>query len=45
MQVDGERILTIPAAMAYGKEEKPGIPRNSDLIFGLCLFFLKLSGS
>lgn len=38
MQVDGERKLTIPASMAYGKEEKPGIPRNSELIFGSYLF-------
>ena len=34
MQVGGERLLTIPAPMAYGKQARPGIPANSTLIFG-----------
>ncbi|KAI0633471.1 hypothetical protein C8Q77DRAFT_1115145 [Trametes polyzona] len=33
MQVGGERLLTIPAPMAYGKKSQPGIPGNSTLIF------------
>ncbi|KAI0686782.1 hypothetical protein BC835DRAFT_435713 [Cytidiella melzeri] len=33
MQPGGERLLTIPAAMAYGKKAQPGIPANSTLIF------------
>ena len=34
MQVGGERQLTIPPAMAYGKRGVDGIPANSTLIFG-----------
>ncbi len=34
MQVGGERLLTIPAPMAYGKKAQSGIPANSTLIFG-----------
>ena len=34
MQVGGERLLTIPAALAYGKRAQGGIPANSTLIFG-----------
>lgn len=34
MQVGGERKLTIPAAMAYGKKGSKEIPGNSTLIFG-----------
>ncbi|KAJ7091271.1 hypothetical protein C8R44DRAFT_817498 [Mycena epipterygia] len=33
MQVGGERLLTIPPAMAYGKRGQEGIPANSTLIF------------
>ena len=38
MQVGGERRLTIPANMAYGKKAQSGIPANSTLIFGM--FFI-----
>lgn len=34
MQVGGERKLTLPPAMAYGKSGTDGIPKNSTLIFG-----------
>lgn len=34
MHVGGERLLTIPAAMGYGKRGTDGIPGNSTLIFG-----------
>jgi FKBP-type peptidyl-prolyl cis-trans isomerase 2 len=34
MQVGGERLLTIPPSMAYGKRAQEGIPANSTLIFG-----------
>ncbi|KAJ7178415.1 hypothetical protein C8R43DRAFT_1084382 [Mycena crocata] len=33
MQVGGERLLTIPAPMGYGKRGTDGIPGNSTLIF------------
>lgn len=33
IRVGGLRRLTIPAAMAYGATERPGIPANSDLVF------------
>lgn len=33
IQVGGERILTIPPAMAYGKKGTDGIPGNSTLTF------------
>lgn len=45
MQVGGERTLTVPPAMAYGKLEQKGIPRNSTLIFGLFLFFFSSDGN
>ncbi len=34
MHVSGERKITIPAHMAYGKKGTDGIPPNSTLIFG-----------
>ena len=34
MQVGGERHLTIPPAMGYGKKGVEGIPPGSTLIFG-----------
>ena len=37
MQVGGERKLTVPANMAYGKKAHSGIPPNSTLIFGMSL--------
>jgi FK506-binding nuclear protein len=33
MQVGGERRITIPPGMAYGKKGTPGIPGNSTLVF------------
>jgi peptidylprolyl isomerase len=33
MKVGGVRRLVIPADLAYGETERPGIPANSDLIF------------
>lgn len=35
MKVDGKRRLLIPAAEAYGAQETPGIPANSDLVFDI----------
>lgn len=41
MQVGGERLLTIPPAMAYGKRNQKEIPANSTLVFGTpCLLSL-----
>ncbi|KAI0358745.1 hypothetical protein OH77DRAFT_1421202 [Trametes cingulata] len=37
MQPGGERTLTIPAPMAYGKKAQAGIPANSTLIFDVKL--------
>jgi FK506-binding nuclear protein len=37
MAVGGERRLTIPARLAYGKEKTPGIPPNSTLQFDVKL--------
>jgi FK506-binding nuclear protein len=37
MKAGGERRVTIPAAMAYGKKSLPGIPANSDLVFDIKL--------
>lgn len=36
MQVGGERLLTVPAPLAYGKRKQADIPANSTLIFGAC---------
>ena len=33
MQVGGERRLTCPPHLAYGRTKLPGIPANSTLIF------------
>jgi FK506-binding nuclear protein len=38
MQAGGERRLTIPANMAYGKKAQKDIPANSTLVFGM--FFI-----
>jgi len=35
MKVGGKRRLVIPAAQAYGDQERPGIPANSDLVFDI----------
>jgi hypothetical protein len=40
MKAGGERELTIPAPMAYGKRKTSGIPPNSTLKFGQFLHFL-----
>ena len=34
MQVGGERKITIPPEMAYGKKAMGDIPKNSTLVFG-----------
>ena len=41
MQVGGERKLTIPASMAYGKKTMPGIPANSTLVFGMFFILIR----
>jgi len=41
MQAGGERKLTIPANMAYGKKGQSGIPPNSTLIFEVKLLEIK----
>lgn len=33
MKVGGKRKLVIPASLAYGSQERSGIPANSDLVF------------
>ncbi|KAI3618756.1 fkbp-type peptidyl-prolyl [Moniliophthora roreri] len=43
IQVGGERILTIPPAMAYGKKGTDGIPGNSTLTFEVKRLDLSLS--
>ena len=37
MQVGGERVLTIPPNMGYGKKKTTDIPPNSTLTFGIIL--------
>ena len=37
MQAGGERRITIPADLAYGKKGVAGIPANSELTFDLKL--------
>ncbi|KAJ5832918.1 hypothetical protein N7474_001229 [Penicillium riverlandense] len=41
MAVGGERRLTVPANLAYGKKALPGIPANSKLIFDVKLLEIK----
>ncbi|KAF8544768.1 hypothetical protein BDD12DRAFT_814668 [Trichophaea hybrida] len=41
MQVGGERRIVIPANMAYGKKQLPGIPANSTLTFDVKLLEVK----
>ena len=37
MSIGGERRISIPAALAYGNKDMPGIPRNSSLVFDVKL--------
>lgn len=37
MKEGGKRRLIIPASMAYGSQERPGIPANSALVFDVTL--------
>ncbi|OJD24368.1 hypothetical protein ACJ73_04273 [Blastomyces percursus] len=41
MAVGGERRVTIPSHLAYGKKALPGIPANSKLIFDVKLLDIK----
>jgi FKBP-type peptidyl-prolyl cis-trans isomerase len=41
MKVGGRRKLTIPASLAYGAKEQPGIPPNSGLKFDIELLAIK----
>lgn len=41
MKVGGERVLTVPAPLAYGKQKLQGIPANSTLIFEVKLLEVK----
>ena len=41
MSVGGERRISIPPALAYGKKALPGIPGNSKLIFDVKLLEIK----
>ena len=41
MQPGGERRITIPAELAYGKKAIPGIPGNSTLVFDVKLLGIK----
>jgi len=41
MQVGGERVLVVPANMAYGSKKLPGIPANSTLHFDVKLVEIK----
>lgn len=41
MQVGGERVLTIPPKLGYGKRgSAPEIPGNATLIFGAATYIL-----
>ena len=35
MRIKGKRTLIIPANLAYGERERPGIPANSNLLFDI----------
>ncbi|KAF8455475.1 hypothetical protein BGX38DRAFT_166646 [Terfezia claveryi] len=41
MQPGGERRITIPADLGYGKKALPGIPANSTLVFDVKLLGIK----
>ncbi len=41
MKVGGKRRLIIPAELAYGEAERPGIPPNSELTFDIELLEIK----
>ncbi|KAJ6070122.1 hypothetical protein N7499_012009 [Penicillium canescens] len=41
MAVGGERRISIPPSLAYGKKALPGIPANSKLIFDVKLLEIK----
>lgn len=41
MAVGGERRISIPPHLAYGKKALPGIPGNSKLIFDVKLLEIK----
>ena len=41
MSVGGERRITVPASLAYGKKALPGIPANSNLIFDIKMLEIK----
>jgi FKBP-type peptidyl-prolyl cis-trans isomerase 2 len=40
MQVGGERKLTVPPNMAYGKEGSGPIPKNTTITFGTWIPFV-----
>ena len=41
MSVGGERRITVPANLAYGKKALPEIPANSTLIFDIKMLEIK----
>ena len=41
MAIGGERRLTIPSSLAYGKKALPGIPANSTLVFDVKLLEIR----
>ncbi|RMJ22626.1 Peptidyl-prolyl cis-trans isomerase [Aspergillus sp. HF37] len=41
MAVGGERRITVPSQLAYGKQSLPGIPANSKLVFDIKLLEIK----